>query len=113
MKPVIWGLALVLAGCGSANIINLGPDTYSVSVTRLGVSGGATGARAEAYDLGHQECARRGGEFIVVREGVRGTPGLPGSADVDFRCLAADDPDYKRPTLRPMPNTVIEDARAR
>ena len=36
-----------------------------------------------------------------------------GIANITFRCLAKDDPEYVRPTYTTPPTTVIEDRRQR
>ncbi len=86
--------AVVLLGaCSSTSrVLEVGPDTYSVSAWAQPVRGGTGAANSEALEQANAHC-RSLGKYIEVVETSRGTAdsfigyGLP-AADVVFRCVA-------------------------
>jgi hypothetical protein len=101
---------LLLLGCNTMGTIHkMGPDTYIATARGGAVTGGAAGAESRAMDAAAEYCANVGREILVTNTSTRGS--AMGSAEVIFRCLATDDPDYRRPNYQPPPTTVIQDER--
>lgn len=106
-------VAGVVSGCAqSSGVLQMGPDTYSVSVHAAPARGGESGARALALTDANQRCASEGKEIMVTNISSGRSTHLPGgTVDVTFRCLAKGDPDLQRPVYRAAPTAVIEDRR--
>lgn len=106
-------LLVTLVGCAptSSGVLKMGPDTYSVSTSALYAAGGPAGAKAAAYREAGAYCSGMGKEMLVLNEQQSGIATGPGGSDIVFRCLAAGDPELKRPVYRAAPNAVIEDRR--
>lgn len=118
MRHAARAIPLVLlfaAGCGgSSGVLRLGPDTYRTSASAAPIAGGAVAAERAALDEAQRHCASLHREILV--QTLHTTPAIPfnqARASVSFRCLAAGDPELRRPTLEQAPNVVIEDRRAR
>ena len=103
-------LMAVLAGCASSGVIPAGPDTYIVSgQSATGFHSGAS-VTADLYREANAYCAGIKKQFLPIS--VNSRDGVPGRAfansELQFRCLAAGDPDLHRPTMAPVPNVRIE-----
>lgn len=100
--------AAALGGCVSADsgVLPIGPDTYQLSVGRAPVAGGPFEARRVALTKAREYCAQSGRELVVLSTNQWGEN--RGGFDIDFRCLRAGDPELRRPTLRSVPDTVVE-----
>lgn len=101
---------LLLAGCASTGVVPMGPDTFMVAKqSATGFSSGGEVA-ADLYREAGTYCAGQGKQMIPVNTLER--DGVPGrnfaNARLEFRCLAQDDPENRRPTMRPTPNVRIE-----
>ena len=105
--------AFMLTACAqSSGVLNMGPDTYSVSVHAAPARGGVPGAQRLANEEASAACAAQGKELLVknVSSGRSGhQPG--GTVELTFQCLAKGDRDLQRPTYRAAPTAVIEDRR--
>lgn len=101
-------LSVLVAGCVSADsgVLPLGPDTYQLSVGRAPIAGGPFEARRVALTQAEEYCANKNQKLMVISTKVWGEN--RGGFDIDFRCLHADDPDLRRPTLETVPDTVVE-----
>ncbi|WP_330985851.1 MULTISPECIES: hypothetical protein [Enterobacterales] len=99
----------ILSGClQSSGALQLGPDTYSLSVHAAPVRGEA-GARKAALTEAAEFCQQKGKELMVnnITSGSRGS--LPGDNIVlTFRCLRQGDSDLQRPDYSSTPDVVIE-----
>lgn len=106
---------VLLTGCVTTDtgVIPMGPDTFMIAGTS------ATGAGAYGEVLGHlykaanEHCGAMKKKLLPIStEGRDGRVGSNyASAKLEFRCLDAGDHELRRPTLAPVPNTVIEDRR--
>jgi hypothetical protein len=102
-----------LAGCAqSSGVLNMGPDTYSVSIHAAPARGGVPGAQRLANEEASAACAGKGKELLVTNVSSGRSSHLPGgTVDLTFKCLAKGDPDLQRPNYRSAPTSVIEDRR--
>lgn len=99
--------------------MQLGPDTYRVVASRGMLGGGSVAEQQSAMEQGSAHCAQQNKQFLAIGTYSVGSGqgGLiahtGGGYQLDFRCLAANDPGLVRPTPTPIPNIVIEDQRKR
>lgn len=98
---------LLMVGCGTSQyggatslcdpaISKLGPDTYYARGSCSGANYGISAANVF--------CNQRGQNSLV--KNITGD-------DVMFRCLSANDPEYRRPDYEKSPNVIIQDNRKR
>lgn len=99
-------IMLIMTGCAtkSSGVLQLGPDTYSVSVA----SSKTIDARKVALNEAKAFCVGIEKELLVTN-----TRGPSYDLEVVFRCLNKGDPELVRPVYRDVPNTVIEDRRSK
>ena len=112
---VAISLMLTVAACASSTgVMKLGPDTYRTSAGAAPALGGSSGAQKIALDEGRQFCEQQRLEILVMNISTETFNNFgAGIANITFRCLAKDDPEYVRPTYTTTPTTVIEDRRQR
>lgn len=106
---VATGVA-VLTGCAqSSGVLQLGPDTYTVSVHAAPVRGGESGARKIALNEAGQQCQSMRREIFVTNITSGRSSHLPGgTVEVTFRCLHPGDPGLQRPVYESVPDAVIQ-----
>lgn len=109
MIKILSAIALsttLLMGCGTSKygqgicdprISKLGPDTYYASAN---CSSGASYGIPAANIF----CTQIGKNALVTN--------ITGD-DLTFRCLSANDPEYRRPDYEKSPNVIIQDNRKR
>lgn len=103
--------ALVVAACSnSSGVLKMGPDTFSISTEASFGKGGIPAAKKIAYQEAGEECSKRGMEIFVLNERSAGTTFTDGmaKAELTFRCLRADDPEFKRQRYEKTPDLVME-----
>ena len=102
--------ATVLSGCAtSADVLPVGPDTYTVSAAAAPVRGGSSAARGIALSEANQYCQKLGKQILVTNISAQSINRFgAGDSDITFRCLSPNDPDLKRPVFEQSPNLVIE-----
>ena len=87
---IIAGSAFaLLAGCSTTSkVMEVGPDTYSVSAMAAPVRGGTGAARSNALEQANAHC-RSLGKYIEVVDTSQETLNSygAGAADVVFRCV--------------------------
>ncbi len=110
MKKVFPVVLVFLVGCASSGPIPIGQDTFMI--TKQSTTGFHSGAsvKAEIYREANEYCLRVGKQLQPVSTGqIDGVPGRSfASAELSFRCLSQSDSELNRPTLKPVPNVVIE-----
>ena len=113
MRLALFFLIALLCGCAqSSGVLKLGPDTYTVQVHAAPARGGEAGARKIALTEANEYCTSQSKEILVTNTNSGASTHLPGGTmEVIFLCLAKDDPELKRPNLRPVPTTTIDDRR--
>lgn len=92
------GFALLsTAGCAAqAQVVQINPGVYSLSVGALGIEGGEAGAKNRAYATEAAYCASQGQQLNVQNEDSHGPVewgSAAGSASVVFRCTASVTPE--------------------
>jgi hypothetical protein len=110
LRLVLSLFAILSAGCAkvvSSGINQLGPETYAVTVQASRSNGGLVGAEGIALEEAGDFCRRSNTTILVLtREPLRGA-----TFRATFRCLAAGDPDLKRPEIQLPPDRIIEQRR--
>lgn len=103
--------AFALTGCShSSGVLKMGPDTFSISTEASFGKGGIPAAKKIAYQEAGEECSKRGMEVFVLNERSVGTTFTDGmaKAEITFRCLRVDDPEFKRQRFEKTPDLIIE-----
>lgn len=109
---VVIASVLLCACAVTHHVVQLGPDTYSVSANASPVRGGSSGARSLAIEEAGNYCRAMGRQVLVENiSGQTTNYAGAGSSDVTFMCLAEGDPALHRPRFEQAPNVVIEDRR--
>jgi ABC-type nitrate/sulfonate/bicarbonate transport system substrate-binding protein len=85
-----------LTACASTGIIKSGADTYMVSKTSLQVGfGPPTAVHAEISQEANNFCAGQGKKVEIVNTTITHPAlGRPGSATLEFRCIAKETPNH-------------------
>lgn len=109
-KVMVWGAALVLAGCASSGPVPMGQDTWYITKQSSTGFNSAASVKADLYREANDYCVSQGRQLQPISDsGVDGQPGRAlANAQVTFRCLLAGDPELSRPVLKPRPDIVIE-----
>ena len=103
--------AALVAGCAnSSGVLKVGPDTFTITASASPGKGGVPAAKRIAYTEAGEECGKRGLEVFALSEKSASPTWTEGMAktELNFRCLRADDPEFKRQQLGASPDTVIE-----
>jgi hypothetical protein len=105
-------LIAILAGCGhSSGTIKIGLDTYTISTSASWGKGGIPAAKRMAYEEAIEQCSRAGNtEVFTLSEKSNERTWTEGMYrfELNFRCLKANDPEFKRQNLKSSPDTIIE-----
>lgn len=102
---------VALTGCAnSSGVVKIGPDTFTISTSASPGKGGVPAAKRIAYEEAGAECSRRGLEVLTLSERSSSPTWTEGMAktELNFRCLRADDPEFKRQRLEASPDLIIE-----
>ena len=105
---VVCMAMLALTGCTDTGPIKVGPDTYTIS-TRVPF-GGPASAKGQALQEANTFCESKGREILLdhVQASECALHGGCGEAEIFFYCLAANDPQLKRPRFSTEPNQKVE-----
>ena len=95
-------ISLMVAACASiTDVVPAGKDTYVVAgydELRSGAS-----IKPDLYKKANTHCETMGKKLLPVNESVS-----LNTAELRFRCLEEDDPEYVRPVMESVPNVRIE-----
>ncbi len=93
----VVSLAVALAGCATVGeVTSIGKDSYMVGVE---VRGGQnwTVVKAHAIKRANEFCAGQGKNMVLTHSETSGARGwTPQGAEIEFQCLAENDPAYGR-----------------
>lgn len=110
VKKLLLSLAsLFILGCSSSGPVPMGKDTYLITKEGIGSLISAVSLKADLYKEANAFCHSEGKEFQPIRENaIESIQGRNGSsAEVQFRCLSKEDPEFQRPNLERSPDVVI------
>lgn len=100
----------LLSGCASTGVVPVGSDTFMVSKQTATGYQSAVGIRAEILREANEYSERLGKKMIVIS--LTSKDGVPGSsygtAELVFKAVRADDPEYLKSTLKRGPDQIIE-----
>lgn len=91
-------VVVLLTACSTGKVIQVGPDTFSVTSAGAGFS--TSGVRKNVYSSANSYCAQK--NLVMVESSIRiqagELGGHPPNADLVFRCLKDGDPEIARRT---------------
>ena len=103
--------ALALAACAnSSGVLEIGPDTFTISTSASPGKGGIPAAKRIAYQEATAECNQRGLKVFALSEKTSSPTWTEGMAsmELNFRCLGADDVEFQRQKLQSTPDKILE-----
>ena len=100
-----------LSGCAT-DPVSMGRDTYIVTDTGAWSWSSGGSLKAGLFQKANAFCAAKGREMQPVGTHQNDADfSTFGHAEVQFRCVTPDDPEYRRPTLRPSMNVIVQEPR--
>lgn len=109
---LVIGLIMVIAGCShSSGVIKIGPETFTIASSASWGKGGIPAAKRIAYEEAADQCLKLGNlEVFTLSEKSNATTWVDGMFrfELNFRCLKAGDPEFKRQNLQSAPDSIIE-----
>ena len=111
-KILIAVLLFAVCACAShTGVVPMGKDTYMIAKQQATGFPGLGNMKAEIIAEGTRYCASLGKKIQIVSTQETQPPYVLGNyprAEIQFMCLADDDPELQRPKLQKTPDTVIE-----
>jgi len=105
---ILITVAAMLSACAHSGVVSIGPDTYMIANSEWGFTSGGV-QKAKVMKEASDYCNSIGKQMLPISTSQNGVAwGKTPAAEVQFRCLAQGDPELQRPTLQPIPTTVIE-----
>lgn len=106
-------VALGLTACSeNSGVLSMGPDTYTLSVTKAPILGGGNAAMRTALTQANQYCSARGRRFMPSETNLSSLPINaaygPTSYQITFECLRPGDPRLQPPNMQKAPDLVIQ-----
>lgn len=97
LVPIV---VILLAGCAGPEIVPMGRDTYMVAKDGNFTTWGGAGVKVELYKQANAFCESKGKQLMPVKEASRDSGyARYANAELQFRCLDANDPELRRPTM--------------
>jgi hypothetical protein len=87
---------LIVAGGTTSSVVQVGPDSYTLSAKRCDVCEPAAGAATEQAS---KYCIAQG-KYLIVRNMSTVQEFGHDRATINFSCVTADDPEYRCPSMR-------------
>ena len=111
MKKLCIAIMVMLAGCASSGPMTIGKDTYMITKQSAGgMFVNPASIKAEIIQEGAKFCTSQGKQFQLVGSNELGA--IPAarmpSSEIQFMCLAANDPGLVRGHMRPEANVIVE-----
>lgn len=102
-------IALFIAGCSGPGVVPMGRDTYMIAKDGSFTTFGGGAVKAELYQEANTFCENKGKQLMPVKDASRDSGyARYASAELQFRCLDANDPDLRRPTMESEANVKIK-----
>lgn len=112
MRQGLFVLSIVagfVTGCANSGPVPIGQDTYMLTNTGAWSWSSGDALAADLFREADVFCRTQGKQVMPVRvRAVDGGFSNFAQSSVQFRCLAADDPELRRPNLQSTPNVRIE-----
>ena len=89
MKYICIAMGATLSACThSSGVLNVAPDTYSVSAVAAPSRGGVAAAKRIAVEQANEHCSKQGKQILTVgSEGGTTNSYGDGSAEITFKCV--------------------------
>jgi len=100
---IISSISLLGACATSTNVVPAGKDTYLIAGDDTWGTISGEKIKTNLYQKANSYCEERGKKVQPLDESVSSY-----SAELRFRCLSEDDPDYRRPVMETVPDFKIE-----
>jgi len=99
---------IFLSSCGvtTSGVTPAGKDTYFISGRGYAVT--SDNAFPALYKEADTFCKNQGKAFSPFSSHAERVDQMSSSVNLTFRCLLENDPEYKRPEMKQVPNTSIE-----
>jgi len=105
---ILIGTTALLTACAHSGVVSIGPDTYMIASSEWGFSSGGV-QKAKVMKEASDYCSSIGKQMLPISTSQNDVAwGKTPAAEVQFRCLSQGDSELQRPTLQPIPTTVIE-----
>lgn len=102
-------IALFMAGCSGPGVVPMGRDTYMTAKEGSFTTFSGGSVKAELYREANAFCEGKGKQLMPLKDSsIDKGYGRHASAEVQFRCLDANDPELRRPTMESEPNMKIK-----
>ena len=104
---VVSVFVIAFLGCiTSSGPVPFGKDSYMISIDARGGQGHVL---SDAIKEANAHCASLGKEFVPRNTSQSGVPGWTTvNAQLIYSCVDKNDPEYTRPNMEKVPNTVIK-----
>jgi len=90
--------SVFLVACSHSGVVSMGADTYMIANSEWGFSSGSV-QKAKAIKEASDHCKSIGKEMLLISTSQNDVSfGKTPAAEVQFRCLAHNDPKLKHPT---------------
>ena len=108
-RNAVFFILPFLLGCSSSGPVPMGKDTYMLSNTGAWSWSSGSALKGDLFREANDFCQSQGKQLMPINtNSIDGGFSNFAHAEVQFRCLANNDPELKRPNLQPMPNVRIE-----
>ena len=97
----VAAVVLMASACATTDIVPAGKDTFVMAGYNEFSSG--PNIKTNLYKKANAHCSRMGKLLMPVNESFTST-----SAELRFRCLYENDPEYVRPVMESVPDITIE-----
>jgi len=99
----------LLAGCAASGPVPMGKDTYMLSNTGAWSWSSGAGLKGDLLREADAFCKKQDKQLMPINTAQKdGGFSNFAQAELQFRCLAENDPELTRPTLEATPNVRIE-----
>lgn len=106
---LVPAITLFIAGCSGPGVVPMGRDTYMIAKDGSFTTFGGGAVKAELYQEANAFCENKGKQLMPVNEAARDSGyGRYANAELQFRCLDANDPELHRPTMESEPTVRIK-----
>ena len=100
---VVGFLAMIVSCASITEVVPAGKDTYVIAGDDSLEDISGASIKIDLYKKANTHCEAMGKKLMPLNESVSSH-----AAELRFRCLKEDDPEYTRPTMESVPNLRIE-----
>lgn len=110
LNLTLTSIAVVLVGCATnTGVVPMGRDTYRIANTSATAFASGGEMLASLYRQADQHCRSMKKELMPINESSRnGAPYQGATGELQYRCLASNDSELRRPTMEDAPNVRVQ-----